>query len=95
LKSIGIVRRIDALGRIVIPVETRRTMNIHDGDALEMFTESEYLCLKKYERYSSHKEILDQLIKNISEDDIKYKAEIVKKLTDISEIFNSVENNAQ
>lgn len=49
MRSTGIVRRIDSLGRIVIPKEIRRTMNIKDYDALEMFTEKEgRIILKKY-----------------------------------------------
>ena len=49
MRSTGIVRRIDSLGRIVIPKEIRRTMNIKDYDALEMFTEKEgRIILKKF-----------------------------------------------
>ena len=40
MKATGIVRRIDDLGRIVIPKEIRRTMRIREGDPLEIYTES-------------------------------------------------------
>ena len=41
MKATGIVRRMDDLGRVVIPKEIRRTMGIQEGDALEMFVDSE------------------------------------------------------
>ena len=48
MKATGIVRRIDELGRVVIPKEIRRTLRIKDGDPLEIFTNSDELMLKKY-----------------------------------------------
>lgn len=45
----GIVRRVDDLGRVVIPKEIRRAMRIHEGDPLEIFTEGNTICFKKYE----------------------------------------------
>lgn len=48
MKSIGIVRRIDELGRIVIPMETRRSLGIKEDDGLEIFTEGENVILRKY-----------------------------------------------
>ena len=48
-KATGIVRKIDDLGRVVIPRELRRTMAIREGDALEIFVDSEgEIILKKY-----------------------------------------------
>ena len=48
LKATGIVRRIDDLGRIVIPKEIRRTLRIREGDPLEIFTDREgEIILKK------------------------------------------------
>jgi len=49
MKPTGIVRRIDDLGRVVIPKEIRRVARIHEGDALELFTEGNAICFKKYE----------------------------------------------
>lgn len=49
MKATGIVRRIDDLGRVVVPKEIRRTLRIHEGDPLEIFTESDgSVVLKKY-----------------------------------------------
>ncbi|APH23401.1 AbrB family transcriptional regulator [Clostridium botulinum] len=49
MKSTGIIRKVDELGRIVIPKELRRTLNIEEGDGLEIYTEGEQIILKKYE----------------------------------------------
>ena len=48
MKATGIVRRIDDLGRIVIPKEIRRNMRLREGDAMEIFLEDNCVCLKKY-----------------------------------------------
>ncbi|HOC09287.1 MAG TPA: AbrB/MazE/SpoVT family DNA-binding domain-containing protein [Clostridia bacterium] len=49
LKSTGIVRKVDELGRVVIPIELRRTLNIAEKDALEIYVDGEHIILKKYE----------------------------------------------
>ena len=48
MKATGIVRRIDDLGRIVIPKEIRRNMRLREGDAMEIFLDDNCVCLKKY-----------------------------------------------
>ena len=49
MKSIGIVRKVDELGRIVLPIELRRTMDIEEKDALEIYVDGDCIVLKKYE----------------------------------------------
>ena len=49
MKSTGIVRKIDELGRIVLPKELRSTLKIHERDSLEIFVEDSMIVLKKYE----------------------------------------------
>jgi transcriptional pleiotropic regulator of transition state genes len=49
LKSTGVVRKVDELGRIVIPIELRRTLGIEEKDALEIYVDQEKIILKKYE----------------------------------------------
>ena len=49
MKSTGIVRKIDGLGRIVLPIELRRTLEIGDSDSLEIFIEDNTIILKKYQ----------------------------------------------
>lgn len=48
MKSIGIVRRVDELGRIVLPIELRRTLNISERDLLEIFVQEDGIVLRKY-----------------------------------------------
>lgn len=48
MKSTGIVRRVDELGRVVLPIELRRTLNIRLRDALEIYVEGSKIILKKY-----------------------------------------------
>ena len=49
MKSTGIVRRIDELGRIVLPSEIRKTFGIEEKDAIEIYTKDDMILLKKYE----------------------------------------------
>lgn len=49
VKSTGIVRKVDELGRVVIPIELRRTLNIEEKDSLEIYVDGEHIILKKYE----------------------------------------------
>jgi len=49
VKSTGIVRKVDKLGRIVLPIELRRTLEITEWDSLEIFVDGESIILKKYE----------------------------------------------
>jgi len=50
MKSTGVTRKVDELGRIVFPIELRRTMDIKEGDPLEIFTDGNRIILQKYER---------------------------------------------
>ncbi|MDH7573358.1 MAG: AbrB/MazE/SpoVT family DNA-binding domain-containing protein [Clostridia bacterium] len=49
MKSTGIVRKVDELGRVVIPIELRRTLGIEEKDALEIYVDQEKIILKKYQ----------------------------------------------
>lgn len=48
MKSTGIVRKVDELGRIVLPIELRRTLDIAEKDALEIYVEGSSIILRKY-----------------------------------------------
>ena len=64
MKATGVVRRIDDLGRIVIPKEIRRNLRIREGDSLEIYTDSnEAIILKKY----SHIESINNFIAQYAE----------------------------
>ena len=47
MKSTGIVRKVDELGRIVLPIELRRTLDISEKDALEIYVEGDKIILRK------------------------------------------------
>ena len=49
MKSTGIVRKVDELGRVVLPIELRRTLDIAEKDALEIYVDSDRIVLRKYE----------------------------------------------
>lgn len=49
MKSTGIVRKVDELGRIVLPAELRRTLDIGERDELEIYLDDDKVVLKKYE----------------------------------------------
>lgn len=49
MKSTGIVRKVDELGRIVLPIEMRRTLNIEEKDSLEIYVDGDNVILRKYQ----------------------------------------------
>ena len=49
MKSTGVVRKVDELGRIVLPIEIRKTLDIQQKDAIEIFTEDDKIILQKYQ----------------------------------------------
>ena len=49
MKSTGVVRKIDELGRIVLPIEIRKTLDIQQKDALEIFIDTDKIVLQKYQ----------------------------------------------
>ncbi len=67
MKATGIVRRIDELGRVVIPKEIRRTLRIREGDPLELFTDRDELMLKKYSPIASVERFAEGTAKSLSE----------------------------
>lgn len=49
MKSTGIVRKVDELGRIVLPIELRRTLDIAEKDSIEIYVDDDRIILRKYE----------------------------------------------
>ena len=49
MKSTGIIRRVDELGRIVLPIELRRTLDIAERDEMEIYLENDKIVLQKFE----------------------------------------------
>ena len=50
MKATGIVRRLDELGRVVIPIELRRTLEMEDRQEIEIYVEDDVIILKKFEK---------------------------------------------
>ncbi len=68
MKSTGVTRKIDELGRVVIPKEIRRNLGIRDGESLEIFTDQDSIILKKHSEIKKYEDLgkkLCDLIKNI------------------------------
>ena len=62
MKATGILRRIDELGRVVIPKEIRKTMKMREGEELEIYTTAEEVVLKKYSELSSMESFARSLV---------------------------------
>lgn len=54
MKATGIIRRVDDLGRVVIPKEIRRSLRIREGDPLEIYTIKDSVCFRKYSFINEH-----------------------------------------
>jgi len=81
MKSTGIVRRLDELGRITLPIELRRTLDVSERDPLEIFVDEGRIILQKYEPTDIFNGNKDNLIefngKKISKETIIELAKIV------------------
>lgn len=97
MKATGIVRRVDDLGRIVVPKEIRRTLGIGIGDPVEFFVDGKRVIVQKYNTAGSVEELLDRLEKEIVLKSDLMPAELMEKLLakadEMKEIVN--QNPAQ
>jgi AbrB family looped-hinge helix DNA binding protein len=88
MKETGIIRRIDDLGRIIIPREIRRTMNLHEGDPMEIYLENGFVMFKKYFAENEFVDCLNNIIDSIREhDNIHTSDDIVKKIQEAISLF--------
>lgn len=75
MKTTGIVRKVDELGRIVLPIELRRTLGIEEKDRIEIFVDGESIILRKYQPAcifcDNAKDIINYKGKNICPDCIR------------------------
>ncbi len=66
MKATGVVRRIDDLGRIVLPKELRRTMRIKEGDSLEIYTDgTDQITLKKYSPVQNVNDFVKEFVDSV------------------------------
>lgn len=71
MKAMGIIRRVDDLGRIVLPKEVRRKVGITEGTPMEIFTDSDGIVLKKYntsEELMNLVSVLEEAVDNSVDD---------------------------
>ena len=66
MKSTGVVRRVDGLGRIVIPKEIRRNLRIRDGEELEIFIDNDEIILKKFSKVTDICNVSDKITEIVS-----------------------------
>lgn len=92
MKATGIIRRIDDLGRVVIPKEIRRTLGIREGEPLEIFIEGrDTVCFRKYEaNLCGEVDRLNTLVYDYV-DDWETKAKIQKLLKEVKELMKGEE----
>jgi len=61
VKTTGVIRRIDELGRIVIPKEIRKNLRIRDGENIEILTDENSIILKKYSRIANYLDVVEKI----------------------------------
>lgn len=86
MKSTGIVRKVDELGRVVIPIELRRTLGIGEKDSLEIYVDGDQIILKKYEPSC--------IFTGNSDDLVFFKGKMISKscIPELIELYNSMTN---
>ena len=73
MKATGIIRNLDNLGRVTLPIELRRNLNLDIKDPVEIFVEDDKIILKKYEP--------SDVFTGIKEDLVEYQGKMVSKKT--------------
>lgn len=86
MKATGIVRKVDDLGRVVLPIELRRNLGIGIGDPLEIYTENDAIVLKRYNAVDDVASVAERLKKMIeAESSPKTRLEMLNTIGDILE----------
>ena len=85
MKNTGIVRRLDELGRITLPIELRRTLGVDDRDPLEIYVEDSKIILQKYEP--------SDIFTGSKEDLYEYQGKVVSKesITELAKIAGLID----
>lgn len=84
MKATGIVRRIDDLGRVVIPREIRRSLKIREGDPLEILIEKNCVCFKKYSTLGSFSEDILRVAQDMAQRTFKHQIAIYDRDSKLS-----------
>lgn len=90
MKATGITRKVDELGRIVLPIELRRNLGIGIGDTLEIFTEDDVIILKRYDAVDGLLTMANRLKDRVVLEDCgKLKPVLLKKIEEFEKIMKS------
>ncbi len=91
MKATGVVRRIDDLGRVVIPKELRRSLRIQDGDPLEIFTDDQGdVIFRKYDYTECIEDSVQRLWEAVLENqDLKNSQALIEKITEMKSLLNT------
>lgn len=89
MKATGMIRRIDDLGRVVIPKEIRRNLKLRDGDPLEIFTDAEGgAVFRKYDCTQNLQESLDRLREDVRDtEDLKNRPALLEKIAELERLL--------
>ncbi len=88
MKATGIVRRIDDLGRVVLPKELRKTMGISEKDPLEIFVDSQSIILRKYNATAEVVDVVNCLKRAISDNcDLPNRQQLIEKAEEIDALL--------
>lgn len=89
----GIIRRIDDLGRIVIPKEIRRKFNIHEGDPLEITLDENKVCFELYIPSDDYENKISRIIESLEKDEyLTSSKEVISALKNVIKILGGEEN---
>ena len=88
MKETGIIRRMDDLGRIVIPKEIRRLLNLREGDALELFLHEQGVFYKKYDPAKPVKACLATLKEAVMDEPaLECSEEVMQKISELEDLL--------
>jgi transcriptional pleiotropic regulator of transition state genes len=89
MKSTGVIRKIDDLGRIVIPMEIRKNMRVKEGEMFEIFIDGETICLKRHYDSDSYLAIAKLLSAELegNNEEIPNAGEVKKRLDEIVKLL--------
>ncbi len=89
MRATGNIRRIDDLGRLVVPKEVRRKLCIQEGDPFEIFYTEDAVTFKKYSPVKSVRHILDILNEAVDDEaHLRCHDELAKKIREMYELLN-------
>lgn len=86
MKATGMVRKMDGLGRVVVPKEICRTLRIREGDPVEFFVDEEGLYIRKYDAEGDMEQLLDNFEKKLRADGFTPQAKLDAMLGKVREM---------